>query len=82
MNQLRLCESCGMPIKEGMYCQYCVDEIGELQNFDRRFETMVNWSMKQDASLSLDDAESNTRVYMGVMSARKDHPKLMVEKME
>lgn len=26
------CESCGMAIENGIYCQYCVDETGKLQD--------------------------------------------------
>jgi hypothetical protein len=41
------CESCGMPIESGTYCQHCVDEHGKLQAFDERFERMVQWQLGQ-----------------------------------
>ena len=31
------CESCGMPIESGRYCDYCTDESGALQSFEERF---------------------------------------------
>ena len=38
MNQDRSpCQSCGMPIEAGPYCQYCIDESGNLQTFEERF---------------------------------------------
>ena len=41
------CESCGMPIENGRYCQYCVDETGVLQDFDTRFGRMVDWQLRE-----------------------------------
>jgi hypothetical protein len=41
MTSSATCESCGMTIETGRYCQHCVDETGVLQSFDRRFERMV-----------------------------------------
>ena len=41
------CESCGMPIETGRYCQHCVDENGELQSFDERFGRMVAWEARR-----------------------------------
>ena len=35
------CESCGMPIESGPYCQHCVDDKGSLMSFEERFERMV-----------------------------------------
>ena len=43
------CESCGMPIKAGPYCEYCVDSSGRLQDFDTRFERMVGWAQRTGA---------------------------------
>ena len=37
------CESCGMSIDTGRYCPYCVDSQGHLQDFDTRFERMVQF---------------------------------------
>jgi hypothetical protein len=41
------CESRSMPIETGRYCQYGVDEKGELQKFEARFERMVSWRAKK-----------------------------------
>ncbi|MBA8882798.1 hypothetical protein [Dokdonella fugitiva] len=45
------CESCGMPIDNGCYCSYCVDEHGHLQDFDVRFERMVQWARREKPAL-------------------------------
>ena len=58
------CESCSMPIETGRYCQHCVDETGQLQAFEVRFERMISWQQRRtpDASrafvLLRDDAAS------------------------
>ncbi len=70
------CESCSMPIESGRYCRYCVDESGELQPFDVRFERMVQWMIKNDPALGRTEAESRTRAHMRAMPAWKDHPRL------
>jgi hypothetical protein len=31
MTTAHACESCGMPIETGRYCDYCTDENGSLQ---------------------------------------------------
>ena len=41
------CESCGMPLETGRYCDYCTDEHGELQSFDERFARMVDWQARR-----------------------------------
>ncbi len=41
------CESCGMPIETGHYCQYCTDADGNLQDFDTRFAAMVGWQRRR-----------------------------------
>src|SRR5579862_7245503 len=70
------CESCGMPIETGRYCSYCVDENGELQGFDERFEKMVTWQMRRQPGLERAAAEAATRAYMATMPAWKDHPRI------
>jgi len=70
------CESCGMPIDDGTYCQYCSDENGNLQPFDERFERMVQWTMGRGEAQSREQAEANTLAYMATMPAWKDHPKV------
>jgi hypothetical protein len=68
------CESCGMPIESGPYCPHCVDEHGQLQDFEIRFERMVGWAERKGADRAT--AESQTREYMRTMPAWRDHPAL------
>jgi len=68
------CESCGMPIETGHYCQYCVDDQGKLQDFGMRFERMVAWQERRGSSRS--QAERETVAYMATMPAWKSHPEL------
>ncbi|MFT4251065.1 MAG: hypothetical protein QM608_01090 [Caulobacter sp.] len=69
------CESCGMPIESGRYCRYCVDESGALQDFETRFERMVQWQQRRGGSREA--AERETLAYMATMPAWKDHPKVV-----
>jgi hypothetical protein len=73
------CESCGMPIETGRYCQYCSDEKGELQPFDERFARMVQFTQRQQPGLSRADAERQTLAYMAKMPAWKDHPRVKAQ---
>ena len=75
MSQHR-CESCGMPVETGPYCQYCVGEDGKLAGFERRLQGMTAFFMGQDPSLDHAEAERRTRAYMATMPAWKDHPAL------
>ena len=70
------CDSCGMPIEAGPYCNYCVDDHGKLQPFDERFERMVQWQMRQKPHLDRAQAEKETLAYMARMPAWKDHPRV------
>lgn len=70
------CESCGMPIETGRYCNYCVDESGELLGFDDRFERMVAWQMRREPGVERSEAEAATLSYMATMPAWKDHPRV------
>ena len=69
------CESCGMPIESGPYCQHCVDETGALQDFDTRFERMVGWTMKEGIK-DRQTAERETLAYMASMPAWAGHPEV------
>jgi hypothetical protein len=71
------CESCGMPIETGPYCQYCVDQDGKLQNFSTRFERMVAWQQRRGSSRS--QAEIETVAYMANLPAWKSHPELQAK---
>lgn len=69
------CESCGMPIENGRYCQYCVDETGKLQDFDTRFGRMVDWQLgENDGDRAA--AERDTLAYMATLPAWRDHPRV------
>ena len=68
------CQSCGMPIETGIYCQYCTDENGNLQDFETRFVKMVEWQMRRGESR--DEAESKTISYMANLPAWADHPEV------
>lgn len=70
------CESCGMPIDDGLYCEHCTDDRGDLQAFDGRFERMVQWTMSRGSAASKEEAEQQTLVYMATMPAWRDHPKV------
>ena len=76
MTSTQTCESCGMPIETGRYCEYCTDENGELQSFDERFARMVEWEMRRRPGTERDEAEAATRAYMAQMPAWRDHPSL------
>ena len=73
-NDASICQSCGMPIEDGMYCQHCTDEDGKLQAFDARFERMTQWVRRKEGALTEEQAEHKTLQYMATMSAWRDHP--------
>ena len=68
------CQSCGMPIEDGTYCQFCTDADGNLQSFDERFERMVQWTLHRESAATREQAEANTLAYMATMPAWRDHP--------
>ncbi len=70
------CQSCGMPIEVGIYCQYCADENGNLQPFEERFERMVQWQARREPGASRADLEKKTLAYMATMPAWKEHPRV------
>ena len=71
------CESCGMPIESGRYCPYCTDADGNLQDFDTRFATMVDWQARRNPDASRVQLEADTRAYLATMPAWRNHPKLV-----
>lgn len=71
------CDSCGMPIETGQYCQHCVDAHGNLQDFEERFERMVQWQLRQKPHLARPQAESETLAYMRKMPAWQNHPRVV-----
>src|ERR1700750_2946371 len=70
------CESCGMPIETGRYCDYCTDETGALQSFDERFERMTAWQAGRNTGASRQEIERQTLDYMATMPAWRDHPRV------
>ncbi len=69
------CQSCGMPIESGIYCQHCVDASGNLQDFSTRFERMVSWQERRGSGRA--DAERETIAYMATMPAWATHPEVI-----
>jgi hypothetical protein len=65
-----------MPIESGPYCQYCVDDNGELQPFEERFERMIAWQKRKTPDALRADLEAATLAYMRTMPAWKDHPRV------
>jgi len=76
MSEKHTCQSCSMPIESGPYCQYCVDERGELQPFEERFERMVAWQARRSPEKKRETLEAETLAFMAKMPAWKDHPKV------
>ncbi len=76
MTEATHCQSCGMTIEDGTYCEHCTDESGNLQSFDERFERMVQWMQRQEEAASRAEAEAKTLAYMATMPAWRDHPKV------
>ena len=76
MTTAQTCESCGMPIETGRYCNYCTDENGALQSFDVRFERMVGWQARRHPDASRQEIERQTLDYMATMPAWRDHPRV------
>jgi hypothetical protein len=70
------CESCGMPLESGPYCQHCVDEHGKLQAFEERFERRVQWQRRKNPTQARAEAERETLVCMSKMPAWCDHPRV------
>jgi hypothetical protein len=76
MSDKHPCESCSMPIESGPYCQHCVDERGELQPFEQRFERMLAFQARRSPQKSREMLEAETLAFMAKMPAWKDHPKV------
>jgi hypothetical protein len=75
-NTLR-CESCGMSIEAGQYCEHCTDADGALQSFDERFERMTGWQSRRDPQAPREQIERETLDYMATMPAWRDHPRVV-----
>ena len=82
MSTTPACESCGMPIEAGPYCQYCVDEQGQLQAFEERLARISQWMRRSTDGLSQSQAEARAIEYMATMPAWRDHPSLRARRSE
>lgn len=77
-NTTTTCESCGLPIEAGAYCQYCVDQEGNLQAFEERLERLSQWIRRtQGGDLSPASAERQALDHMATMPAWRNHPALL-----
>lgn len=70
------CQSCGMTIEDGTYCQHCVDDAGNLQSFEERFERMAQWMRRHEPNATQEETEQKTLAYMATMPAWSDHPRV------
>ncbi len=70
----RHCESCGMTIDDGTYCQHCTDEDGGLQTFEERLARMAQWLLHDQQATSHREAERKALAHMARMPAWRDHP--------
>jgi len=70
------CQSCGMPIEAGPYCQHCINEEGNLQAFAERLERMAQWIRRTRDGLTRTEAEAQALDHMASMPAWRDHPEL------
>jgi hypothetical protein len=75
----QICESCGLPIAIGPYCQHCVDQTGKLQAFEQRFEFVLAWQSRQQPRATREQLVKSTLAYMAAMPAWKDHPRVKAE---
>jgi hypothetical protein len=75
-NSQTRCDSCGMPIESGPYCEYCTDADGALQPFEERFERMVDWQARRDPDAPRERLEAETLSYLATMPAWRDHPRV------
>ena len=80
MTESQSCESCGMPIESGRYCQHCVDETGALQSFDERFERMIAWEARRRSGATRAELEAATLEYMATLPAWHEHPRVRAAK--
>ncbi len=80
MSETHVCESCGMPIESGQYCQYCTDESGKLQEFDERLSRMTQWMVAHRQAATRAEAEQRALTHMASMPAWQNHPQLLARR--
>ncbi len=76
MSEKHNCQSCGMPIEAGPYCQYCADKDGRLHSFDETVVRMSQFMKRQTPGISDEQARTMTLDYMAEMPAWRGHPGL------
>lgn len=69
MSHDQQCESCSMPIESGALCQHCADEEGRLHPFTETFERFIQWTTRQEPTLTRAEAEAKTEDFMASMPA-------------
>jgi hypothetical protein len=65
-----------MPIETGQFCQYCVDENGDLQTFGVTVARMLQFITRQEPGLTQADSEAKTLAHMASMPAWRNLPGL------
>ena len=70
------CQSCGLTIESGPYCEYCTDDTGALQSFDERVARMSQFMREREPTITPEDAKARTLAYMRNMPAWRDHPRV------
>ena len=76
MNDTHHCQSCGMPVEAGPYCQYCADSNGDLHSFEETVVRMTQFMKTQEPGISDAQAEEKTLGHMATMPAWRDRPEL------
>ena len=74
------CASCGLPIEAGPYCQYCVDDEGNLQEFEERLERLSQWFRRTREGLTQAEAQAKALDHMATMPAWRNHPALLAHR--
>jgi len=69
-----------MPIESGVYCSYCTDETGKLQEFEDRLARLTRWLVAQKQAASPQEAERKALAHMATMPAWRKHPKLLARR--
>lgn len=69
------CQSCGMPLKDGkpgdMFCQYCVDEKGQLRPYEQILEGTVTGYFMGMQKMERKAAEQAAQAHLASMPAWK-----------
>ena len=70
------CQSCTMTIESGDYCEYCVDDHGQLVPFEEFLSRASQFARRRDPGLTEEQAMEQTLQFMSQRPAWKDHPEL------